>query len=97
MPNKSVKKTIEGKIREMPLSQLKILKELTVKKISTTKLLSGATIAPLSEIKGRLGTLSRENLIKKAGREDTGDLRWILNEQEVDKNELKTLLEEIGL
>ena len=57
---------------------------------------SGAT-AGSAELGGKITALTRAGLIQKAGKDDNGQWMWQLNEQKVEKNDLKNFLDSIGI
>lgn len=85
-------------LRGWQRSQLKLLKEFTINPFVSQTMLSGASGYPAGshQLGGSITPLVRENLIIKAGKDETGQL-WQLNEEKVEKTELQKLLESLGI
>ncbi|OGC93150.1 hypothetical protein A3D85_01835 [Candidatus Amesbacteria bacterium RIFCSPHIGHO2_02_FULL_47_9] len=79
--------------------QLQLLKELTEKPLISQTMISGASgLRPGSfEIGGKITALSRAKLIQKAGRDENGHLTWQLNEERVDRDQLRKFLDSINI
>lgn len=85
-------------LRGWQRSQLKLLKEFTLSPFISQTKLSNVSGSPVGshELGGKITALTRGNLILKAGKDEDGQL-WQLNEEKVEKNELKDLLESLGI
>ena len=79
--------------------QLYLLKELTERPLISQTMISGASgLRPGSfEIGGKITALARAKLIQKAGRDDNGQMLWQLNEELVDRKNLREFLETLNL
>ncbi|MGB4966238.1 MAG: hypothetical protein WBO77_03980 [Microgenomates group bacterium] len=86
-------------LRGWQRSQLKLLKEFTLKPRVSQALMSNASGSTIGshELGGKITPLTRANLIQKAGKDDNGQQEWQLNNEKVNKTELQKLLEEIGI
>lgn len=86
-------------LRGWQRSQLKLLKEFTVRPLISQALMSTASGATVGshELGGKITALTRANLIVKAGKDDNNQSLWQLNEKKVEKTELQKFLESIGI
>lgn len=85
-------------LRGWQRSQLKLLKEFTLAPFISQTRISNASGYPAGshQIGGSITPLTRAGLIIKAGKDETGQL-WQLNEDNVEKTELQKLLESLGI
>lgn len=94
-------KQLKERLRLLRVDLLSFLHTLAVTDAIALELkeISDSTSTSESDLKGLIGTLRRikfdeESLIVPAGRDDSGRLRWKINEALVSKNELAKFLEE---
>ena len=85
-------------LRGWQRSQLKLLKEFTIRPLIPQSLISTASGATVGshELGGKITALTRADLISRAGRDENGQQIWQLN-KDIDKIELLKILEEIGI
>ncbi len=93
-------KELKDKLRLFKIDVLNILHVLAVSEAIAVELdkISTSTSTAESDLKGIISTLRRikykdESLIQPAGRDIDGRLRWQINQNVVDKNELAIFLE----
>ncbi|HLD01953.1 MAG TPA: hypothetical protein VJC10_03680 [Patescibacteria group bacterium] len=86
-------------LRGWQRSQLKLLKEFTIKPLISQAMMSTASGATIGshELGGKITALTRADLIRKAGKDDDGQWLWQLNEEKVEKTELQKLIESLGI
>lgn len=86
-------------LRGWQRSQLKLLKEFTIRPLISQALMSTASGATIGshELGGKITALTRANLIVKAGKDDNNQWLWQLNEEKIEKTELQRFLESIGI
>ncbi len=86
-------------LRGWQRSQLKLLKEFTIRDIVPQTKLSLVSGSPEGsrELGGKLTALTRSELIVKAGKDNKGSWVWQLNEEKVEKETLKDFLEKLGI
>ena len=94
-------KSLQEKLRLLKLDLLSFLHVLAVSEAVALELneISTSTSTTETDLKGIISTLRRmkfndESIIVPAGRDQDGRLRWKINQQVVDKNELAKFLEE---
>lgn len=94
-------KPLQERLRLLKLDLLSFLHVLAVSDSVALDLseISSSTSTPETDLKGVISTLRRmkfaeESIIVPAGRDQDGRLRWKINQQVVDKNELAKFLEE---
>lgn len=94
-------KSLQEKLRLLKLDLLSFLHVLAVSEAVALELneISTSTSTTETDLKGIISTLRRmkfndESIIVPAGRDQDGRLRWKINRQVVDKNELAKFLEE---
>ena len=86
-------------LRGWQRSQLKLLKEFTLRDLVPQSLMSTASGSTVGshELGGKITALTRADLIQKAGKDDNGQWVWQLNEEKVQKESLKEFLKSIGI
>ena len=86
-------------LRNWNRSQLKLLKIFVRNDLVTQKMLAGATgMTPKSNaLGGKITALSRSGLILKAGKDESGEWLWQLNDNKVKKDDLQLFLEKLGV
>jgi hypothetical protein len=86
-------------LRGWQRSQLKLLGEFTIHDLVPQSLMGNAsgTNVGSAELGGKITALTRAGLIQKAGKDENGQWLWQLNEQKVEKTDLKKFLDSIGI
>lgn len=86
-------------LRGWQRSQLKLLKEFTIRPLISQALMSTASGATVGshELGGKITALTRADLIMKAGKDNNNQWLWQLNGKKVEKTELQKFLESLGI
>jgi len=92
---------IKDRLRLVKVDVLSLLHVLSVSDSIALELeeISSSTHTSESDLKGIIGTLRRmkfneESIIQPSGRDQKGRIRWQINKNVVDKNELAIFLEQ---
>ncbi len=85
-------------LRGWQKSQLKLLKEFASNQFVSQTRLSGASGLRQGshELGGKITTLTRNNLILKAGKDENGQV-WQLNEEKVNRKHLLDFVKKLGI
>lgn len=86
-------------LRGWQKSNLGLLKVFSENIVVSPSMISGASGSPIGsqQYGGKLTPLVRNELIVKAYKDDGGSFAWQLNEDKVNRSELKEFLNKIGI